>query len=311
MKISTKIAFLISTLLLLAGCGQVVVIPSAHVAKLTTKSGLQKGIIPPSTMKLEGMCRICDGIIMVEASDFPIEEKMTIFMPKDKLNLTVDTRGTVAINNDETNVDKIFARVTAIKQEERISLIPMEKVYSTYAKPIIREAVRSVLTQYTIAQVMENRDDVSQKLTQTLRDKLGATPIQIIRFGLADVQPPDVVVNAEIARKKREIEIFQTEADKQIKLKEAEAAYEVATKQQLVDILEAETQVLVQEKLDKGVTAAFVTQRALKVLSALATSENKVIFIPTEALKNPAIMVGLTQEALKDQKHFAKPAKKG
>jgi regulator of protease activity HflC (stomatin/prohibitin superfamily) len=176
----------------------------------------------------------------------------------------------------------------------------MNKVYATYAQPVIREAVRSVITQYNIEQIMENRDAVSQKLTQIVREKLKSTPIQIIRFGLANVQPPQVIVDAQEAAKKREIDIQQAEADKLVKIKEAEGRLEIAKKQQQVDLYEAETQVLVQKKLDKGVTPAYIAQRGLKALELLAQSNNKVILLPTEALTNPAIMVGVMQEAGKD-----------
>ena len=88
----------------------------------------------------------------------------------------------------------------------------------------------------------------------------------------------------------------QAEMVRLLALKQAEAALEVAVKQQQVDLKEAETQVLVNKKLAEGVNDAFVTQRALRSLQALAENENTVFFLPMEALKNPAMLLGAMGE---------------
>ncbi|TSC68681.1 MAG: Band 7 protein, partial [Parcubacteria group bacterium Gr01-1014_70] len=69
----------------LTACGHSVEVPPAHVGKLSTPSGLQEGIIPPSKLRLDTWCITCDSLILVEASDHPIKESMEIFMPKDKI----------------------------------------------------------------------------------------------------------------------------------------------------------------------------------------------------------------------------------
>jgi regulator of protease activity HflC (stomatin/prohibitin superfamily) len=218
---------------------------------------------------------------------------MRIFIPKDELNLELEVRGTFAISNNEENVNKVFARISPNKLSDRIYYIQMDTVYQTYAQPIIREAVRSIITNYTISEIMNNREAIGQELAQSVIEKLKNTPITSIYFGLADIQPPQVIVRAQESAKEREIAIKEAENEKMVSLKKAEAAYEVAVKQQEVDLKEAETQVLVNKKLTEGVNEAFVTQRALKVLASLAENENTVFFLPMEAMKNPSIMMGM------------------
>lgn len=287
--------FLIGTFLV--ACGDPVEVPPAHVGKLSTPSGLQEGIIPPSKLRLDSLCVTCDSLILVEASDHPIKESMPIFMPKDTLNLTVEVRGTVSISADEQNVEKIFDRVSSESTtNERVKIIQIETVYAVYGQPVIREVVRSIITKYEIAQVLQNRDALSLELTAAVREKLKDSPLTLPQFGLADIQPPPVIVAAQESAKEREIAIDRAEADKQVKLKEAEAALAVAIKQQEVDLKEAETQVLVEKKLSESVSQAFVTQRSLRVLEMLAKSENKVFFLPMEAMKNPALVMGIVNE---------------
>lgn len=304
MKRITILVLVLLSVPLLVACGTTVEVPPAHVGKLSTKSGLQAGIIQPSKLRLGGMCLTCDNLILAEASDYPIKESMPIFMQQDTLNLTVEVRGTAAISSDEANVEKVFARVpaTPVENNDRVSKIGMGTVYVTYGQPIIRETTRTIITKYNIKQVMENRDSIGQEIWQAVRERLKATPITMVQFGLADVQPPEVIVKAQEAAKSREIAIQQAEADKQVALKTAEAAYEVAVKQQQVDLKEAQTQVLVEQKLSEGVNQAFVAQRSLRVLEQLAKSDNKVFFLPLEAFTNPALLLGTVGDGFSQKK---------
>ncbi|MDD9867990.1 MAG: SPFH domain-containing protein [Candidatus Campbellbacteria bacterium] len=284
----------------MGGCGERVEVPPAHVGKLSTESGLQEKIIQPSKFRLEGFCWNCDSLILVEASDHAVLEQMVIFMPKDQLNLNVDVRGVFAISSDKENVEKVFSRVTADQQpSNRVRLISMAKVYNTYGQPVVREAVRSILAEHSIAQVMENRSEISAMLVKDIRERLKSTPITTIRFGLADIQPPQIVVTAQENRKEREIGIQKAEAEKQIALKQADAALEVAKKQQEVDLKEAETQALVNRVLADSVSEPFVTQRWLKIMETLAKNpDGRVFVMPFEGFKNPAVLMGTLNNAM-------------
>lgn len=313
MKRTTLVLFAILAAFLLTGClGETVEVPPAYVGKLSTDSGLQEGIIAPSKLRLEGWCWVCDELILAEASDFATVESMQVFMPKDQLNLKVDVRGVYSISSDQANVETIFARIPAqaVNGTDRVSVIPMAKVYATYAKQAIRNATRTVVTKYKILQIMENREAVGLELAGIVRKALKSTPITVTQFGLADVQPPKVVVDAQESRKRREIQVQEAEADKLVRLATAEGDLVVARKQREVDLQEAGTQVLVAKQLAKGVSRAWLQQRALKVLELMAQSPNKVFFLPTEAMQNPALLLGGMMESQKDSMVAAAPVER-
>ena len=271
---------------MMLACAAPVEVPPAHVGKLSTDSGLQEGIIQPSKLKLEGMCRSCDNLILAEASDFPATEKMVIFMPQDNLNLTVEVKGVFAITSDETNMNRVFSRVTAEPTDhKRVMLVPISKVYNTYAQNVIQKTTRSVITQYSIDHVMENRAAISEELTLAVLDRLKTTPIKPIEFGLADVQPPAIVVRAQEEAKQRRIDIQKARAEKEILIERANANLEVARTQQAADLVEAETQVLVNKKLAESVSDAFITQRTLKFMQTIAENDSKTLVIPWEAMQ--------------------------
>lgn len=283
----------------LGACGEVFEVEPGHVAKISTPDGLQEGIITPSKIRLTNFCVTCDSLVIAEASDFNFKEEMQVFMPKDQLNIMVDARMIVGISSAESNVEKLFARIAPEDtNDSRVSIIPMTKTYEIYAQPMLREIVRTELTKHSIMEVMNNREAIAADISLKISEKLKNTPITVVYFGLADIQPPQVIVIAQETRKEREIEIERAEAEKLVALKRAEAALEVARKQQEVDLVEAETQALVEKVLADAVSPAFVTQRALKVLEYLASSDNKVFFLPQEAFSNPEMLLGAMNQTV-------------
>jgi len=297
MRKTTMLCAVMAMMMFFVACGQKVEVPPAHVGKRSTANGLQEKVIPPSKFRLAYVWpgQVGDSLILCQASDYPAKEQMKVYMPKDELNLDiVEIRGTYAIASDPANVNKIFNRITATPKGDRLYFISISQVYKTYAKPIIRETTRTILTQYSIEYVMQNRESVGQELSDAIKSKLQGAPITPLYIGLADLQPPQVVIDAQIKAKERQIAITEADNEKMVSLKKAEGALQVAIKQQEVDLKEAETQVLVDQKLAEGVSDAFVTQRALKALMELVRSNNKVYFMPMEALTNPALLIGKT-----------------
>ena len=310
MKTTSKLmaSAMLLAVTVLSSCTPNNTVPTAYVGKLSTSSGLKPGLIAPGSVYVNTGTG-GESLILAEASDYGIEEKQVeIYMPKDNLNLLVDVRGTVSIASEEKNVDIIFSRVAAEDVDGK-KVIRLKTVYEIYAQPVIRELMRSVLTKNSIDFVMQNREQVSQELVTAIQNELKSSPIKVIRIGLANVQPPKVIIDSQEAKKRVEIEGEAAEAKKTIDLAAADAALEVARKQQEVDMLKAETQVKVMNKMAEGTSPAYIAQKALDVLEKIAESNNKVVILPMEALSNPSMLVGIMQESLKGSDTLKQPAK--
>ena len=295
MKKYSRIMVGIALITLTAGCGARVEVPPAHVGKIKTANCIEEKLHTPSSFRLPFSMMVRNQLLIVETSHFAVEEPLEIFMPKDKLVMTFDIRGTLSIAPDDAN--SIFENITAQDQDLTVMTIPSKKVYDIYGTQVIRTKARAIVTQYGIYDVLENMDEISLEILNACREELSGTPLRIQRLALSNVKPPSIIVVAQEKAKEREVAIQQAEADKLVDIKEAEAALEVALKQQEVDLVEAETQVLVEKKLSESVSGAFVTQRALKALDKLAASENTIIFLPFEAMTNPAMMIGAFQKS--------------
>ena len=287
----------------LAGCGLPVDVPNAYVAKKKTPQGLQDGVIYPSSFRLDACFREpCDRIILLENPDYQFEESLDFVVPADKLKLSVDIRGRLRLRTgSEDAINLVFSRVpgTSVEGSSRISQIHFQQVYLRYARDIIRTVVRAELSENSIATNISNREILGVSLGQAVEKALEQTPVELTYLGIAKMDPPEVILAAEIKAKEREIAIKEANAQKQIDLAKAEAREEVARKNQAADLIEAETQVLVNTKMAEGVSEAWALQRGLKILEQIAASDNKVILLPTEALTNPAVMIGVNNQALK------------
>lgn len=294
--------FLLSLTLLFSSCGKRVEVPTAHVGKIKTANGLEEGLKYPSSFRLPFSVLAKNELVLVETSHFPIKETIKLFMPKDKLNLTFDIRGTMYISPEQS--EELFDRMTAEHAGGRVLVISSKKVYTTYGQQLIRSKVRSIVSRYSIPELMDRRETINEELAREIQELFNGKqyPLGVIQFGLADIQYPAVIVKAQELAKERQVAIETAEAQKQVQLKEAEAALEVAKKQQEIDLLEAETQVLVEQKLSEAVNAAFIQQRALKVLDKMAVNPNKTIILPMEAFSRPDMLMGVYGQAFDKKK---------
>lgn len=277
----------------LAGCGAQVEVPPASVGKILTRNGYAPDTVMPSKFRLEPCIAYCDKLVTLQVNDNAFKQSMVVFMPEDKLNLTVEVRGTFSIPNDSGSIDAAYDRITPEEVTSRKSKIDAWKIFEVYGVNVIRGVVRSELTKHRIKDVLGNREalgaSVHDKLVAKLKEQ--RTPLAISRFQLADIQPPQVIVQAQIAAKEREVDIQRAEADAQIALVEAERALEVAKADRLVEREKAEAiaeqNTIAANSITPQVLEYKRLEAAIKIWQAISSSNNSLI-VPadTSALTN-------------------------
>lgn len=269
--------------------GEKVEVPPAHIGKVLTKDGYKKDNVKPSRFRLDVCFAYCDSLILLEMADKGKTENFKLFMPKDQLNMQFDVRMTVSANPNK--VDEIFDKIAP--SEGRISF---NNLYNTYARPIIRDEVRQVMAEYSINEVASNREVISGELFEKIEEALGSTPIAVKRFGLADVQFPDVITKAKEAAAERREQIERERAQFEIQKVQLERELEQAKMTRAIEKEKALATKEVNDILAKSVTDKFLSYRSLEVLEKMAGSKNKV-FIPVEALGS----IGLQQSLFKTE----------
>lgn len=282
----------------LSACGETVEVPPAHAGKIMTKEGLQPEVFPPSKFRLPFCVAFCDKLYVVETSDKSYRETFTVFMPKDQLNMTFDVRLNGSIPSDSRLISTILDRIpveSAFEQNYH-GVVTANRVYETYAQPVVRSVIRDIMTQYTIDEVAANREAINTEMQSALTAALSNIPFRANTAQLADVQFPDVIVKAKEAAKEREIAIQRQEADNQIRFRKLKADLEAAKQQRAIDREKAEAVREQNEIYAQSVTDKFIEWRKLEVLESLAGS-GATVFVPYSSLDE----VGISNRMLNRQ----------
>lgn len=277
----------------LAACGLQVEVPAAHVAKIMTKDGYKADTIGTSKFRLDSCWAYCDKLVLLDASDQAVSEKMELFMPEDKLNMTFDLRLTMVINPNK--YEEIFARIPPVDQNG-VDVISWNKAYVTYAQQIVRAEAREFLSDFTIAEIASSRETInaqlSQRLTKSINEK---TPFQVRYVGLADIQYPKIIVEAQENAAERREKVQQEEAQLQISKVQLERQLQEQQLQRKVDVEKAMAEAEVARIQSQSLTSAYIRYRELQILEKLAESDNKV-FVPSAMLDSVAGQVQLGRQ---------------
>lgn len=203
--------------ILLLGCGVKVEVPPAHVAKVMTKDGYQKNLIPTSKFRLPGCWTYCDRLVLLDVSDKAFTESLVIFMPKDKLNLSVAVRTTLSVNPKKT--EELFNSISPVpgKDNSDVSLIELQKVYNTYAQQIVLTEAREFLSQYSISEIASSVEMINNELRVRLTKALSErSPFSVRYVGITDIAYPKIITDAQENAAKRREQIQQEEAQLEI-----------------------------------------------------------------------------------------------
>lgn len=271
MKTSTGIKFAALALAasLMVGCGAKVEVPPGHVAKIMTKDGYREGLIPTSKLRLDYCMNYCDRLVIMDNTDKSYVEPMTIFIPQDKLNITVDLRATLSI--DPLKADPLFNKLPQVAKSDQESLISGETIYNTYGKQILQAEVRSYLTQYSISEIASNNEKINSDIQVLLQKVMGAkTPFKVNYAGLTNIKYPTIITEAQENSAKRREMIAQEEASLSVSKVKLDRELQEAKMQRAIDKEKAETEAQAQRVLAEAVDPRSLRIKELEIQRILA-----------------------------------------
>lgn len=248
---------------LLAGCGERVEVPPAHVAKIVSKDGYQENLIPTSKFRLAPCLAYCDRLVLLDVSDKSYTENLEIFIPEDKLNLTVSVRTTLSVNPNKT--EELFGALSPAQVDGSSSIIQSNTIYSTYAAQIIQAEVREYLSQFSIAEIASSNErvnsDIRERLSHVLQQR---TPFNVRYVGLTNIKYPDIITNAQEAAAERREAIQQENAHLEISKVRLERELHEARLSRAIEKEKAETEALAQRTLAESVDNRVLELRRLE-----------------------------------------------
>jgi regulator of protease activity HflC (stomatin/prohibitin superfamily) len=285
MKMKTIALMLVSTLTLTA-CnpfGEKVEVPPASVGMVLGKNGYQGDLVPPSRFRLSPCLFNCDKLVTIVAGDAGMVESMEVLMPADNLILGVDVQFTLALSENKAQILSVFDRVVPVQLPDGGYGTTLDAVYNTYGAAVVRNVVRSTLSQYTISEVASNQAAMSEQLRQDISEALARTPLEVKQFGLSSIRWPRSIQESMEATQERLVAIERAEADAQVQIREAQARLEVTRAEREADLLAAQTIAEANRILADGVTPEVIRYLELEVLKKMAENQN-AIFFPVEML---------------------------
>lgn len=248
---------------LLAGCGQRVEVPPAHVAKIVGKDGYQENLIPTSKFRLAPCLAYCDRLVLLDVSDKSYTENLEIFIPEDKLNLTVSVRTTLSVNPNKT--EELFGALSPAQVDGSTSIIQSNTIYSTYAAQIIQAEVREYLSQFSIAEIASSNErvnsDIRERLSRVLQQR---TPFNVRYVGLTNIKYPEIITNAQEAAAERREAIQQENAQLEISKVRLERELHEARLNRAIEKEKAETEAIAQRLLAESVDNRVLELRRLE-----------------------------------------------
>lgn len=242
-----NVFLLVSTILtafLLTACGKSVEVGPAEVGKIMTKDGYQDNLIPTSKFRLPMCTAYCDKLVVLDVSDQTKINRMKVFMPKDKLELFVGLQMTLSI--DTAKVESLFGTIPPIERDDR-SIIPFERIYTTYAENVINTKTREYLTRFSIAQVASSREKINADLRAILTKEFKAnTPFLVRNIGL-EIKYPAIITDAQENAAKRREQIQQEEAQLEISKVQLQRELQEARLQRQIDFEKAKSEAAAQK----------------------------------------------------------------
>lgn len=259
-----KIISVLAALASLTACGKMVEVGPAEVGKIMTKDGYQEGTIGTSKFRLPWCWAYCDKLVTLDVSDQKITESMTIFMPEDKLQMDVTIQATISVSPSKT--ESLFGTIAPINDKNDVeALIPLNRVYSTYAQNLILSQTREYLTQYSISEVSSSLEKINADLRDTLTDQLGAkTPFIVRSLGIVDIKYPSIITEAQENAAKRREAIQSEEAQLQISKVQLERELQEARIQRQIDLEKAQGEAAAQKVQREVVDSRVMELRKLE-----------------------------------------------
>ena len=294
MNIFSKAVLATAIAVVLPGCGSKVEVPPAHVGKIMTKNGYNEGVVQTSKFRLEFCTVYCDKLVTLDVSDRAVTEQMSLFVPQDKLNMAFEIKLTLAVNPDK--FDEIYTLIPPSANEtdsSSMASIAWSRVYDTYAKNIIIAEVREILSEYSIAEIASSREAINQRIQTELSESIRKRTPFVVRYaGIADVDYPPIIIQAqENAAERREM-IQQEEAQLEISKVQLERQLQEEKMKRAIEVEKAKADAEVNRILADSMNENYVQYRSLSILEKMAESNNKV-FIPATMLDTVAGQVQL------------------
>ena len=264
----------LSMMVIFSGCTTGV--DPGHVGICKDEKGFaNKTILGPGRHSCWGMY---EEMHTLETKDSRQTIKIKV-LAKDKLNMSFDISMLVSVNTaDKELIHKMFTNITP---DERRN-ITIQSVFDTYAKNLIDQEVRKVISTYETTDISDNRAVIITKIRNQVRDSMKGTVIDVKDITINNMDFPDVVTKAQEVKKMREVEIQTEKAEQAKKLLKAQNALEISQIQAAQQLLEAKAVADSNKVISDSITPGYLEYKRIEAMKTMA-KKGDLVFMPYNA----------------------------
>ena len=257
-KKTLLLAAALTTALSFTACNELV--PAGHKGKILGKNGWQPEVYPPSKVWVDTTFTFNpEKLFFIETTTRKYAQPIKVLL-KDKLTLKAEIVFRCRVTGDQKVINGLFNDMPM-----NDSIVTTDEVYNTYAKMIVLNTAREVISKYDVEEVNTNYQRITVELYDAIAPKLEGLPIDISDVTIGDIEYPKIVTAAIEQAKERRMAIEKEEAQVQIELTKKAGQEEIAKADYKIKMLEAKRIRDYNEMTAKGITPELLKLRELEL----------------------------------------------
>ena len=243
----------------MTACNELV--PAGHKGKILGKSGWQPEVYPPSKVWLDNNIWNInpEKFFFVQTTTRKYVQPIKVLL-KDKLTLKAEIVFRGRITGNDKVINGLFNDMPM-----NDNVVTTDEVYDTYAKMIVLNTAREVISRYDVEEVNTNYQRITVELYNAIAPKLQGLPIDISDVTIGNIEYPAIVTAAIEEAKERRMKIEKEEAQVQIELTKKTGQEELAEADYRIKMIEAKRIRDYNAMTAKGITPDLLELRRLEL----------------------------------------------
>lgn len=268
---ATRLATVFVLFALAAGCYETV--PAGHYGICRDGAGFDgKDIERPGEV-------VCWGplteMYFVEVADIESTLPMSVLC-KDSLNFEFTVSVLTAARNDDDTIRAIFENLTP----DQGNTITATKVFDTYARKVVDEESRNVVSAYETSAIVDNRERILAEVASAITSRLEGSPVLVKRVSVNNLDFPAVVLEAQGVRARHEVEVETERSEQKKRELAARNRLRIAQIDYRTQLVRAAAVADSNEIIGSSVTPGYLAWYQIKVLGEAANGPNNWGMIP-------------------------------
>jgi len=265
-------------------------VPTGHIGRVYTPSGFNDEIHRPGRVSCWGR----DVLYLMETTDEDFVISGSV-LTKDRLNFAFTLTILTTVNTAKDDVVKaVFEDLKPAAPggehgQCHEGTFTVQQLFDTYVKNPATEAVKEVFSQYRSEGVIDNREEVAEKLVAAV--KLASEDVGILtikRVTLSNIDYPSVIINAQNMRKQREVEIETAKAEAEKRRQQANADLHLAKVRAQRKLIEAQSLADQNRLIADSITPEFLAFEQIRAMKDAARNPSTLLLMPYNDSGSPS-----------------------